>query len=162
MEYKRTSVFRFVKDAWEFIQKKRSLDPEFAPSLTTVACIFKGSRLVQISENYINIYHAESKAIKNIKDKNSKYDILVLRFSKTGLLGLAKPCMHCSRDIRQSSFIRNVFYSTGTDNQIVKEQGFSIKNELIQVGKLIRFVTNTRLDELKKKRRLQNELRMLA
>ena len=52
-----------------------------------------------------------------------KYDVLVVRFSKTHRLGSSRPCMHCIMSMQEASTIkiRFVYYST-TDGKIVREK----------------------------------------
>ena len=68
--------------------------------------------------------HAEIATLKNLKRcKNGKnkywekgrleIDILVLRISKTGKLGMSKPCDHCIQQLLDCTNVRikNVYYS---------------------------------------------------
>lgn len=52
-----------------------------------------------------------------------KYDVLVVRFSKTHRLGSSRPCMHCIMSMQEASNIkiRYVYYST-PDGKIVREK----------------------------------------
>lgn len=64
--------------------------------------------------------HAEElalqKAIANPRIKKHKtYDLLVVRFSKAGILGSSRPCMHCILRMMLSDIkIHTVYYSTDT------------------------------------------------
>ncbi len=52
-----------------------------------------------------------------------KYDVLVVRFSKTHRLGSSRPCMHCIMSMQEASSIkiRYVYYST-PDGKVVREK----------------------------------------
>lgn len=71
--------------------------------------------------------HAEINALNKLKDKKinlkrKKFDLLVVRLSKTERLGESRPCYHCLHKLEQSGVkIQNIYYST-RDNIIVKEK----------------------------------------
>lgn len=75
--------------------------------------------------------HAEINAInkvKNYKNIPKKIDLLVVRFTKTGLLAESKPCYHCVQSMLQSNLnIINVYYST--QNGIIKEKMHKLAND---------------------------------
>jgi tRNA(Arg) A34 adenosine deaminase TadA len=52
-----------------------------------------------------------------------RYDVLVIRVSKTGKLGASRPCYHCINSMQNNPFvkIRNVYYSVN-NGQIVRER----------------------------------------
>lgn len=62
--------------------------------------------------------HAEIDALNRLKSKNInikryKFDLLVIRISKTGKLGESRPCYHCLKKLEESGIkIKNVYYST--------------------------------------------------
>lgn len=61
--------------------------------------------------------HAEVDALNKLKKKpaikNKHYDLLVVRLTKTNILGESRPCQHCIQSLLQSGIkIRNVYYST--------------------------------------------------
>jgi len=44
--------------------------------------------------------------------KHKKWDVIVLRVSKTGSLGMSKPCKHCLLNFKNSFVkIKNIYYS---------------------------------------------------
>ena len=51
-----------------------------------------------------------------------KMDLMVVRFSKTGIINNAEPCLHCLRQLQRAKFvnIKNVYYSTGPDTIVCK------------------------------------------
>ena len=63
--------------------------------------------------------HAEIDALQKLKFKNAhkthpiKMNLMVVRFSKTGVLGNAEPCFHCMKQLARAEFvnIKNVYYS---------------------------------------------------
>lgn len=58
----------------------------------------------------------------NPKIARSTFDIVVIRFSKTGKLGISRPCYHCLKSLNESDInIKYVYYSTGNGNEIVRE-----------------------------------------
>ena len=95
------------------------------------ACLFlfnRGSKMKQkiiISKNYGLRQHAEINVINKLRNliktnKAIKANIMIVRFSKTGKLGLAFPCVHCISQISSSNFvnIKNVYYSSFDENII--------------------------------------------
>lgn len=60
--------------------------------------------------------HAEMDALKKInnwKNKPKELDLLVIRLSKSGLLGESRPCANCIKRLLASRLkIHNVYYST--------------------------------------------------
>lgn len=92
-------------------------------SLTEASTPLKGSAL--------NSIHAEHNAMRKFTkltnytrshSPGDNVDIIVLRISRTGILGNSKPCRNCI--MRMSKFeynIVNVYYSTGPDT-IVRER----------------------------------------
>ncbi len=52
-----------------------------------------------------------------------KFDVLVIRISKTGKLGASRPCFHCINSMVNTSIVKiqNVYYSTN-DGKIIKEK----------------------------------------
>ncbi len=77
--------------------------------------------------------HAEMDVLRKImKTKNGsigtnkrieRYDVLVIRISKTNKLGISRPCYHCINSMINNSMIkiRHVYYSTN-DGRIVRER----------------------------------------
>jgi tRNA(Arg) A34 adenosine deaminase TadA len=77
------------------------------------------------SKNVCMTNHAEINCLrsyKKIKDKPNRLDIIVIRLSKTGILGQSRPCHDCLKSLQKSGIdIRYVIYST--DNQkIIRER----------------------------------------
>ncbi len=73
-----------------------------------------------------------------------KYDILVIRISKTYKLGSSRPCYHCINTMMNTSSIkiRHVYYST-RDGKIARERlDDMLKSELTQVSTGWRARTN--------------------
>lgn len=68
--------------------------------------------------------HAEHDALKKllaIKSKEKKVDLIVIRLSKTGILGPSKPCELCINRLnnvckKKNIIINNVFYSSDSSN----------------------------------------------
>lgn len=52
------------------------------------------------------------------KRRPLKLDLMVIRISKCGAIGNARPCFHCMKQLDQAKFvnIRNVYYSNNTGN----------------------------------------------
>ena len=74
--------------------------------------------------------HAEINAINNLvhcsakKKHLIKIDLLVIRTSNTGKLGISKPCIKCIIDLstipkKKGYIIKNIYYSD-TDGSIIK------------------------------------------
>lgn len=59
--------------------------------------------------------------------KKTKYDLMVLRFTKTGTLGYSRPCKECLMRLRKSNIrINNVYYSESIQNeQLISVEKFS-------------------------------------
>jgi tRNA(Arg) A34 adenosine deaminase TadA len=66
----------------------------------------------------------------NPKSTRESYDIVVIRFSKSGKLGISRPCLHCLRALYTSNInIKHVYYSTGNDQEIVRESLIDMIND---------------------------------
>ena len=73
--------------------------------------------------------HAEMNAINNLpysanKKNPIKIDLLVIRTSNTGKIGMSKPCIKCIIDLttcpqKKGYLIKNIFYSN-SDGTIIK------------------------------------------
>ncbi len=78
--------------------------------------------------------HAEVDAIGKIKNKRNKpkkLDIVVFRFTKSGVLTESRPCYHCLCFMEKCSLdIRNIYYST-SEGTIVKEKLCDMKSNPI-------------------------------
>ena len=59
----------------------------------------------------------------NSNKKGDKYDVLVIRITKTGKLGSSRPCYHCINSMMTTSLVKiqYVYYSTN-DGKIVREK----------------------------------------
>ena len=72
--------------------------------------------------------HAEIDVLKKEKKnycltrKIRKFDLIVVKVSKTGNISTARPCYHCIKQLECASFVRikNIFYSNKEGN-IIKE-----------------------------------------
>ena len=71
--------------------------------------------------------HAEDCAIRNLQPlpKNKKYNrinIIIIRTSKTGVLGNSKPCLHCImrlyKNLPEKGYILNKVYYTDSNGNI--------------------------------------------
>jgi hypothetical protein len=72
--------------------------------------------------------------IKSWKNVPKKFDILVVKITKTGKLKSSKPCSNCICYMRRSRLnLRNVWYSTD-ENTIVCESVNTIENDYISSG----------------------------
>lgn len=73
---------------------------------------------IAIQSQHMQSIHAEAYAIKKITRKRNlpkSLDIVVIRCSKTGVIGESRPCFHCIRMMQHSHInIKNVYYSTKT------------------------------------------------
>ena len=67
--------------------------------------------------------HAKNKWIVTAQ-KIKKIDILVLRFTRSGLIGNARPCFNCLKMMKDLN-VNKVYYSTGINDDIICE---SVKN----------------------------------
>ena len=101
------------------------------------ACVFSKRATLSYGQNYLlpqnstyNSVHAEHDAILNLpvnpKKHAKKVDILVIRASKTGKLGMSMPCVRCVRMMtelaREKGYtINHVYYST-TDGDIIRSK----------------------------------------
>lgn len=72
--------------------------------------------------------HAEIDVLKKEKKNYSltkkirKFNLIVIKISKTGNISTARPCYHCIKQLESASFVRikNIFYSNKEGN-IIKE-----------------------------------------
>lgn len=64
--------------------------------------------------------HAEIDALNKIRKKRELpniVDIVVIRITKTGVLGQSRPCYHCIDALNRSRLnIKDLYYSTNTGN----------------------------------------------
>lgn len=91
--------------------------------------------------NFCESVHAEANALLNFYGKNLQYDnaknkwvvnmtkikkidILVMRFTRRGIIGNARPCFNCLKMMKDLN-VNKVYYSTGINNDIICE---SVKN----------------------------------
>lgn len=109
------------------------------------ACIFSKNSVLSYGQNYLlpknstyNSIHAEQDAIMKLETNTKKHlknvSMLVVRASKTGKLGMSKPCTHCIRAMNELArekgyYISSVYYSTN-DGTIVKEKLSNIQGVL--------------------------------
>lgn len=98
---------------------------------------FKNKKI--IGQNYpicnsaYSSIHAEHDALKKllaIKYRKKKYDLLVIRLSKTGILGPSKPCELCINRLnnvcnKKNIIINNVYYSNNSSD-IINEKFCSL------------------------------------
>ena len=76
--------------------------------------------------------HAEIDALNKLKSKKyistkSRFDLMVIRISKTGILGESRPCFHCLEKLENSGVkIHNVYYSTKSGS-LTKEKFSTMK-----------------------------------
>ena len=58
----------------------------------------------------------------SITKKIRKFNLIVIKVSKTGNISTARPCYHCIKQLNSASFVRikNIYYSNH-DGNIVKE-----------------------------------------
>ena len=95
-----------------------------------MCCQKKGGHVLYVLSYGINIcgnnkrvgtIHAEINAIENLptrslKKKLEKINILVIRTSENGKLGISKPCFNCLHDFsiipqKKGYIVKNIFYS---------------------------------------------------
>jgi len=91
-------------------------DSEYFP---TGAVVFKGRRVLGTGRNFTTKTHPKSRtrrqAIHAELDLERRSDlsgrsVLVVRLLSSGGLGLAKPCLHCERLLREAK-VEEVYYS---------------------------------------------------
>ncbi len=63
--------------------------------------------------------HAEQNVIKNLREDNNPYNLLVFRYNKKGELAMSKPCRNCLKQIKKHKNINTVYYST--EKGIIKD-----------------------------------------
>lgn len=109
------------------------------------ACIFSKNSVLSYGQNYLlpknstyNSVHAEQDAIMKLDTNDKKHpkkvSLLVVRASKTGKLGMSKPCSHCIKAMNELArekgyYISSVYYSTN-EGTIVKEKLTNIEGVL--------------------------------
>lgn len=77
--------------------------------------------------------HAEIDALNKLKSKKymstkTRFDLMVIRISKTGILGESRPCYHCLEKLENSGVkIHNVYYST--KNGLLTKEKFNTMKE---------------------------------
>lgn len=140
---------------YETLIDRRLAVPSDLGGYKHAALIFSKRSTLSYGQNYLlpknstyNSVHAEHDAILNLpvneKKHAKKVDILVIRASKTGKLGMSKPCCHCIHSmtdlaLEKGYHITNVYYSTN-EGTIVKEK---LKNIEGCLSGYFRFRSNT-------------------
>ena len=104
-----------------------------------IAVCFKNGNILNVLSYGTNVYdnggsvgtiHAEMKAIYNLQSHSPnkkhliKLDILVIRTSNIGKIGMSKPCFKCILDLstipqKKGYIIKNIYYSNN-DGDLVK------------------------------------------
>jgi hypothetical protein len=102
--------------------RQRALNKNNPDNILSVGINFYKSSLTDCST------HAERNALDKLPTVKKlkrlvKIDILVIRTSSTGVLGMSKPCSKCISDMsiypqRKGYSIRNIYYS-GEDGEII-------------------------------------------
>ncbi len=88
----------------------------------------------------------KSTTIPNTSKRIDKFDVLVIRISKTGKLGSSRPCFHCINSMMNTPIakIQYVYYSTN-DGKIVREKlDTMLESELTIVSTGWRIRTNSK------------------
>jgi hypothetical protein len=95
-----------------------------------VNMITYGENSMRRSNSGLPSTHAEMDGLRRIRVHHSRnpkrnkdcYDIIVIRLSKSGKLGISRPCYHCLKSLSESNInIKYVYYSTGNGDEIVRE-----------------------------------------
>ena len=72
-----------------------------------------------------------------------KVNLIVIRIDKTNTLQMAKPCSHCLETIKQLNIIKNIYYSTGNNDEIKCEKITNIENIHVSRGNRSARLNNT-------------------
>lgn len=75
--------------------------------------------------------HAEIDALLKVKSEYAKtkqrnpmkMDLMVIRFSKTGIINNAEPCLHCIRQLAQATYVNigKIYFSTSSSTIMCKK-----------------------------------------
>lgn len=90
------------------------------------------NQIVGRSTYFFMSTHAEIDALNKLKSKKfvstkTRFDLMVIRISKTGVLGESRPCFHCLETLENSGVkIHNVYYSTKSGT-LTKERFSTMK-----------------------------------
>lgn len=90
------------------------------------------NQIVGRSAHFFMSTHAEIDALNKLKSKKfvstkNRFDLMVIRISKTGILGESRPCFHCLETLENSGIkIHNVYYST-KNGTLAKERFSAMK-----------------------------------
>jgi hypothetical protein len=89
-----------------------------------------------VNESSLPSLHAEHlsylKLIRSHRfNKNTKYDLMVLRFTRSGTLGFSRPCRECLHRLKKSNIrIKDVYYSLA-DQTIGVEKFCSMTDSIL-------------------------------
>jgi hypothetical protein len=109
-----------------------------------VNMITYGENSMRRSSSGLPSTHAEMDGLRRIKTHHSLnpkrnkdcYDIIVIRLSKSGKLGISRPCYHCLKSLKDSNInIKYVYYSSGNGDQIIRESlNDMLNNEISHIS----------------------------
>lgn len=120
-----------------------------------IAC---GSSVDYLKYKNMPARHAEMDALNKVstwKNVPNCVDLLVIRFSKSGLLSESRPCMHCIYFLQNSKLIiKNVYYSN-SNGKITKEKFNNMLNSpLTYISSGIRYL-NLKNEKKKQSKKLK-------
>lgn len=105
MEVLPYSVVQRIAHLQRFNKAKRHIAIVFNKSGSIIACAISREE-----------YHAETNVLKKTNKQNG-LSMLVLRYSYSGIIGMSKPCYHCSIALAKFG-IKYVYYSDDKDNLV--------------------------------------------
>ena len=109
-------------------------------NLKKIIYIGKSKALPNYGNNYgLCSIHAEIDALKNLKNDNDYYNLLVFRWNRNKQLAMSKPCLNCLKIIKKNK-INKVLYSINDGiiitnienlnlNDAVPSSGFKFNNK---------------------------------
>lgn len=103
-------------------------------NLKKIIYIGKSKPLPNYGNNYgLCSIHAEVNALKNLKNDNDYYNLLVFRWNKNNQLALSKPCLNCLKIIKKNK-INKVLYSTDDGIVMTNLEDLHLEDALLSSG----------------------------
>ncbi len=103
--------------------------------------IYFGENCIRSKKGLPVSMHAEMDAMKKVlkhstdMKKTDKFDVLVIRISKAGKIGISRPCYHCIFAMQESQItIKNIYYSTYIGTIVRENIKNMLNNELTRVS----------------------------
>lgn len=103
-------------------------------NLKKIIYVGKSKALPNYGNNYgICSIHAEINALRNLKNDNDYYNLLVFRWNRNKQLAMSKPCLNCLKIIKKNK-INKVLYSIDDGIVITYLENLQLKDANLSSG----------------------------